>query len=195
VKEMAVALAFAVLVIMARISTPPDYLMIADFDKPVTRNNFGGDFGPWYDPTDKTQYCKISFDSKNKRGRRGYSLRIEYDVDSPHPVQNGIWMKLNGLDFSRYDKLVFWVKGDKEKGYPRAFLVELKNNIGEVGRYYVTGITSRWQKIEIPLSKFVGISNFENMSELTITFIQKNHYNNRKGVLYIDDITCLGKKD
>ncbi|MCD6081019.1 MAG: hypothetical protein J7J54_06195 [Candidatus Omnitrophica bacterium] len=30
----------------------------------------------------------------------------------------------------------------------------IKNNIGEVGRYYVTGITSRWQRVEIPLSKF-----------------------------------------
>jgi hypothetical protein len=60
-----------------------------------------------------------------------------------------------------------------------------------VGRYYATGITSRWQKIKIPLSKFVGISNFENMSELTITFIQENHYNNRKGVLYIDDISIV----
>lgn len=81
-KDMAVVLAFTILVIIVRISTHPDYLMKADFDKPVTRNNFGGDFGPWYDPTDKTQYCKISFDSKIKRGWKGYSLKIEYDVDS-----------------------------------------------------------------------------------------------------------------
>lgn len=82
-------------------------------------------------------------------------------------------MKLNGLDFFRYDRLVFWSKGDKEKGYPRAFLIELKNNIGEVGRYYVTGINYRWQKIEIPLSKFVGISNFGNMNEIVLVFIKQ----------------------
>jgi hypothetical protein len=52
-----------------------------------------------------------------------------------------------------------------------------------VGRYYATGITSRWQKIKIPLSKFVGISNFENMNELVLVFIKQGE---RKGVIFID---------
>lgn len=165
-----------------------DAVVVADFDSGVKPNNVGGDFGAWdKDPMDFSQTCIESFNTSETRQGKGFCLRIDYDVDSPNPAYNGLWMKLNGLDASEYSKLTFWVKGDEKRGYTPLFKVELKNNKGEVGRYYVTGITDEWQKVEIPLMKMAGISDFSNLAEFVIVF---EDWRNpvKEGTIYIDDV-------
>jgi hypothetical protein len=165
-----------------------DVFMVADFDSGTKPNNVGGDFGTWdKDPMDFSQTCIESFNTFQTRGGKGFCLRIDYDVDSPNPAYNGIWMKLNGLNASKYNKLTFWVKGDKKRGFTPLFKVELKNNKGEVGRYYVTGVTDKWQKVEIPLRKMAGISDFSNLTEFVIVF-EDWRDPVKEGTIYIDDI-------
>ena len=71
-------------------------LVIADFDTGDKPNNIGGDFGGWdKDPNDESQGCQMSFDTDDSQGdSSGYSIRLDYDVDSPNPAYNGFWMKL-----------------------------------------------------------------------------------------------------
>jgi len=170
-------------------SLAAEKLLIADFDSGTKPNNIQGDFGAWdKDPMDFTQSCFESFNGKVIRGAKGFSLRLDYDVDSPNPAYNGFWMKLNGEDLSGYSKLAFWVKGDKNKGYSKVFKLEFKNDIGEVGKFYVTGISEDWQKIEIPYIKFAGITDFSGMKEIVMVF-EDRIATSKEGAIYLDDFS------
>jgi len=162
-------------------------LKVADFDSGEKPNNLGGDFGAWEkDPTDLTQTCRDSFSSEVKYGDKGYSLRLVYDVDSPNPAYNGFWTKLNNQDITGYKELVFYVKGDEEKGFTTRFKVELKNPT-QVGSFLITGVTGDWQKVTVPLEKFKAITEWSQMTEFVVVFDDLTS-NPKEGVIYIDDI-------
>ncbi len=168
-------------------------LLIADFNSGQKPNNLGGDFGAWdKDPKDFTQSAFESFNAKEIHGEKGFSMRIDYDVDSPNPAYNGFWMDLKGKDFSNYSKLTFWIKGDKGKGCTKVMKLEFKNEIGEVGKFYVTGITEEWKKIEIPYNKFAGITDFSAMKELVIV-LEDRIVTSKEGAFYLDDIYVVSE--
>ncbi|MCK4463209.1 MAG: CIA30 family protein [Candidatus Omnitrophica bacterium] len=167
---------------------PSEEVVIADFNTGEKPNNIGGNFGAWdKDPADFSQGCSESFDSVNKHGRKGFAMKLDYDVDSNNPAYNGFWMLLQGLDASKYDNLAFWVKGDPEEGCTTVFKIELKNAQKHVGRYYVTDITNEWQEIVIPFKDFKGITDFSDMAELVFVF-EDRVASNKDGIIYIDDI-------
>jgi len=154
--------------------------LVADFNTGEKPNNIGGDFGAWSkDPTDFSQGCSESFDSVNRYGSTGFSMKLDYSVDSKNPAYNGFWMFLQNFDASKYDNLALRVKGDGKIGYTTVFKVELKNASKQVGRYYVTNVTDAWQDIVIPLKDFKGITDLSNLSEF---------------VIYIDDIRFTKNK-
>ena len=162
-------------------------ILVADFNAGNKPNKLGGDFGSWdKDPNDKTQYCNMSFDDKVARGGKGYSLSLDYKVDSPNPAYNGIWMKLNGLDASKFTNLVFYIKGNPGKKFTDRFKIELKNK-NEVGKCMVTGITSDWQKITIPLKDIKDITDLSSLTEFVIVFDDINA-TEKTGSINIDDI-------
>lgn len=163
-------------------------LMIADFNSGTKPNNIGGDFGAWdKDPMDFTQYCIESFSSDVTPDNRGYSLRLDYDIDSPNIAFNGFWMSFNNRNLSRFNTLVIWIKGDVYSGFTSVVKLELKNNQGQQGTYYLTGITKDWQAFEIPYKDFEGIYDFTDMKELILVFEDRTA-TNKKGSIYIDNI-------
>ncbi|MEE9500130.1 MAG: carbohydrate binding domain-containing protein [Candidatus Omnitrophota bacterium] len=169
-------------------------LLVADFDSCEKPNNIGGNFGAWdKDPADFSQGCAESFDSENRRGQKGFAMKLDYDVDSRNPAYNGFWMFLQNLDVSGYDNISFWVKGDPDEGYTTVFKVELKNVARQVGRYYITDVTDKWQKMVIPLKSFKGITDFSNLTEFVIVF-EDRIASNRDGSIYIDDIEFTKSK-
>lgn len=145
-------------------------MVIATFTEAYRMNELGGEFGCWNkDPNDATQTCRQSFDATTKIGDAGYSLRLDYDVDSPNPAYNGFWLKLLGANLKGYKKLVFYIKGDPLMGYSDKVKVELKS-ANEMASYLVSGINDEWQKIAIPLSEFKTISDWSSMQEFVIVF-------------------------
>lgn len=185
---------FLILFWSLRYASPEErMLLIANFDSGGKPSNIGGDFGSWVgDPYDKTQGCMEDFCRYIRRGSKGYALKITYDVDSLKPAYVGVWFKLNGADFSGYEKLVFWVKGDQNRGFTRTFKVELKNERGEVGSYYVDGVKEDWRKIEIPLEDF-QMKDLRAMEELVFVF-ESDKVTEKEGILYIDDIHLIGQR-
>ncbi len=170
------------------IDTHPGAVMIANFNSGKMINMKGGEFGAWdKDAMDETQSCEIEFSPETRPGSGGYSLKVIYDVDSPNPAYNGVWMKLNGMDFRERRGLHFWIKGDSLAGFTDIFKVELKNKKGETGSYMVWGVEPRWQKKTVPFSRLRGISDFSQMDELIIVF-EDNVASPKSGILYIDDI-------
>jgi hypothetical protein len=162
-------------------------LKLTDFDSGRI-NDFGGGMGAWNkDPADTTQGCFEMLDTEVKRGNKGASLRLEYDVDSPNPAYNGFWTKLEGRDLSDYNAISFWVKGDPDAGYTTRFKIELKNEKGQAGRFIVTGVTDEWTQVVVPFKNFKGISDFSEMSEFVIVF-DDVLATSKEGIIYIDDV-------
>lgn len=162
--------------------------MVADFDSGEKPNNIGGDFGAWNkDPADLSQWCNESFDSSNRYGSTGFSMKLDYSVESKNPAYNGFWMFLQSFDASKYDNIIFRVKGDGKIGYTTVFKVELKNAAKQVGRYYVTNVSDQWQEIVIPLKEIKGITDFSGLTEFVVVF-EDRIASNKKGVIYLDEV-------
>lgn len=197
-KLAVVAIVVAALALVSGISMAAEKaagseILIADFNSGEKPNNIGGDYGAWSkDPTDFSQGCTESFDTTNRHGDTGFSMKLDYSVDSKNPAYNGFWMFLQNFDASKYDNVALWVKGDAQTGFTTVFKVELKNANKQVGRYYVTNISDKWQDIVIPLKDFKGITDFSNLTELVIVF-EDRIASNKKGVIYIDDIRFTKK--
>lgn len=167
-------------------------LIIADFDSGDKPNNIKGDFGTWNkDESDPTQSCKINFNNEVMHNAKGFSLEINYDVDSPNPAFNGFWMNLENKNISQYDKLTFWIKGDIKAGFSQRIKLELKNSKGEIGSYTFTNISKDWQEVSIPLKQFASLSDLTSMREFVIVFDDITCAGNKKGTIYIDDIAFV----
>ncbi|MCK4519139.1 MAG: hypothetical protein KAU12_03360 [Candidatus Omnitrophica bacterium] len=156
---------------------------IDNFNTGSKPNALGGDSGVFdFQPTDFSQCCVDIYDSAEKHGDSGFSMRLNYDVDSADPAYNGYWSKLNGFDTTGHTKLVLWVKGDTT-----VFKIELKNNEGEKGEYYITGVTADWKKVEVPLENFEGLTNLSSLSEFVVVF-EDRIASRKEGTIWIDDI-------
>lgn len=164
-------------------------IVVADFDTGDKPNNIGGDFGAWdKDPNDNTQSCKLSFESDDAMGNSaGYSVRLDYDVDSPNPAYNGFWMKLNNLDASAYNTLNFYLKGSADKGFTKRIKIELKDSTGKSSPFILSGITDGWQKFSIPFEKFSKIQNWNSLSEFVVVFDDINS-NPKTGTIFLDQV-------
>lgn len=170
-------------------ANPGKELVVADFDTGDKPNNLGGDFGAWdKDPNDESQGCQMSFAEDDALGNKaGYSVRLDYDVDSPNPAYNGYWMKVNGADVTPYNTLTFYIRGDEEAGFTKRVKVELKDKSNKPSAYIVSGLTDKWQKVSIPLNKFRRIEDWKSMNELVFVFDDINS-NPKAGSLFVDQI-------
>lgn len=165
-------------------------LVLADFNSGDKPNNVGGDFGSWdKDPEDDTQGTQMAFEPDDALGNpSGYSVRLDYDVDSVNPAYNGFWMKLGGEDARDFDTLTFYVKGDEEKGFTKRIKVELKDQSDKPSPYVVANVTGEWQKVSVPFEKFRRITDWSRMNEFVVVFDDVNS-RPKSGSIYIDHIT------
>ncbi len=181
----------AVALFVSAPSSAAAMLLVDDFDRGEKPNALGGDYGSWdKDPSDPTQRCTIAFDKSNAFGNAGYSLRLDYDVDSPNPAYNGFWMKLQNTNLTTYKTVSFYIKGDAARGFTPQIKVEIKNG-SEVGRYLLKGISDEWQKVSIPLKDFAGITEWNSMTEFVIVFDDITS-TKKVGTIYIDEILFEG---
>jgi len=96
-------------------------------------------------------------------------------------------MKLCDRDLRSYQKLVFYVRGDKEAGFTTKFKIEMKNG-SEVCPYYVDNVTDKWQRIEIPLKGFKRITDWSKMKEMVLVF-EDAQASVKSGVIYFDTVS------
>lgn len=169
-----------------------DEIMLADFNTGTQPNNLGGVFGTWdYDPNDDSQGCIMEFSSLNVPTiEEGFSLRLNYDVQSPHPAFNGFWMKIEGIDASAYNRLRFWMRAAPDADCTARFKVELKNSIGKRAVYLVKDVQNEWQEVLIDFKRTRAIQDWTHLSELTIVFSDLiSTY--KEGSLCIDNISFV----
>ncbi len=164
-------------------------LVLADFDSGDKPANTGGDFGTWdKDPDDDTQGTQMSFEPDDALGNpSGYSIRLDYDVDSPNPAYNGFWLKLNGEDARDYLALTFYMKGDSSKGFTKRVKIELKDQSNRPSPYVVANVTWEWQKVSVPFEKFRKVTDWSRMNEFVVVFDDINS-RPKTGTILIDQI-------
>ena len=162
-------------------------LIIADFDLPKHVTNVGTPFGAWNsDPGDATQFCRVRLVDTQRVGNAGYSLMLEYDVESPNPAYNGVWMKLPPVSLAVFEALSFSIKGDAAHGFTKRLRLELKGH-SHVARFQLDGITAEWQHVRIPLRSFEGIRQVKEATEFVIVFDEET-VTEPVGVLYLDNV-------
>jgi hypothetical protein len=172
-----------------------DNKIIADFDTGDKPNNIGGDFGGWdKDPNDESQGTVMSFEPNDALGDpAGYSIRLDYDVDSPNPAYNGFWLKFRDFETSRcfdasqYNTFNFYIKGDSGSGFTTRLKIEMLDVNNAPSPYIISGITDQWQRVSIPFEKFKRVNDWYNLFEFHIVFDDVNSMP-KSGTIYIDQI-------
>ncbi|MBL0058790.1 MAG: hypothetical protein IPP35_06720 [Elusimicrobia bacterium] len=181
-------------------------ILLDNFNEAKKDNALGGATGTWFDPEDKSVFCNADYDDKVFFGAAGRSLRLDYKIDSQrenvkvptnysvsnpatkdNQAFNGYYSLFPPQDLTNYTHLIFWVKGDADKGFTRSFKIELKDgqNTAYAG-YRVTGITDQWRRYAVPLREFRDIKDWANVKELVFVFAQGD-VTRKDGTLYLDD--------
>lgn len=173
---------------------PP--LIVDDFDRGQGPNNLGGKAELWkLDPGASYAGCVAEYDSENKIGDSGYSLKMAYDVDYKDRAACAYSQPLEGRDLRQYNCLSFYIKGDAASGFTKRFKLEFWDANNVVIVYFVNGITDQWQKISIPFDEFKGIlSRWDSPKRIGFVFENRQDFyqnlgiTNMKGVIYIDNL-------
>lgn len=174
----------------------PDRLVIHSFDGGTFTNALGGGMGAWALDAADTEHV-VRFDLVDAgAGGSGQALRLSYAWDPAGETVNGLWMRLNGLDASSYDRLELRVRGDPEAGFGPAFQVQLKKpdprGTGQThrGSFVVEGVTSEWRTVSIPLNLLTGLPDRTGLEELVIVLHARRGGPDR-GAYLIDDVALV----
>lgn len=170
-------------------------LVIEDFNGGA--GNAKAAYGAWNPfEGDVTQGISMEIVEDDAIGPEGYSVELDYDVDSPNPAYNGSFVKLTDIDLSGYSAVTFYAKGYTKRGYTKQFNIELKNKNGDYARHLVRGITDSWQKFTVPLAKMdkfnrkgtvITEMSFKDMDEMVIVF-DDIRATKKVGTIFIDQI-------
>ncbi len=147
--------------------------IVADFNDQAATNNLGNIIEVWMKDkgADPTQSCSMTFVQDDALGvEGGYSVKIDYDVDSPNGAYNGFRTSLKGLNLAGYTHLNFYVKGDPGMGFGKKFKIELIGDSKVPSPYIVDGVTEEWQKISVPFTEFFAIRNWSELGNFVIVF-------------------------
>ncbi len=172
-------------------------LLVHDFNYGELNNPLGGGSGAWcLNPDDAEQFCNVSLDVDVRHGEKGFSLKVDYDLDSPEQAQGGFWTQLLKKNLKEYDHLNFFVKGDAKAGYTHRFRIEFKKSKAPdsseklVGGFTVDGVGDDWKEVSIPLNKMSGIIDWNDIEEMVIV-LKDRLVDKKVGTLYFDDFRLV----
>lgn len=171
--------------------TPPPPVVIApmfvaNFDNGISTNLLGGQMGPACPedmcPAPNRLIASFVFEEG--------ALRLEYAIKD----WVAFWIKLQKADLSRYSKLQFTVRADREFSPSQNIKIELKRG-DEIGILRFGGITQSWQTREVLLADFKNpgwgkvLSGWTDMDELIFTLEAAKVGGG--GILYLDNIQFI----
>lgn len=167
--------------------------MIDDFDDGIDPNFFGGINLNKFDGGHHGS--TVSYTNAVYRGASGQSLKNEFDVSGSAADDAGIYFFLDAAGFggsrdcSAYTYLTFWIKSDAAAN-GASVRIGLKDDTNDEPKYIVTGITTDWQWVSIPMSTFTAINlNFDKSKVQLLSFAFKQDLGAPfAGTVYIDDV-------
>ncbi|MCK4828095.1 tetratricopeptide repeat protein [bacterium] len=119
--------------------------------------------------------------------KRTTVLRLACHGHSTDFKTGGYFFKFEKTDLSKFNNLNFYVKGDRWDGFPDDFEIQLQAE-GYLASRGISGITTSWQKITVPLASFKQVAGgSKEIDSLRIIF-DASSPGSKEGVIYIDDI-------
>lgn len=188
----------------------PSILYIDRMDgEEVMANGLGGRNSVYIKPPSSAFFSKSQDYGK---GNDNFGLKIGYTKKNEGgQYQDGGWCgfytilhknKNDYLDVSKYNHLIFWVKGQKGK---EDFKIGASDELLEARQYSVKSapisnylpseeITTEWQLAVIPMDDF--FLDWKRLHALTISF-DSDVFDNAKGegTIYIDDLAFIKADD
>jgi len=114
-------------------------------------------------------------------------VKINFDFN---PAKKEIYtLDLNKLNISRFKALAFALKKANYNDTV-SLRVEFNSAFNEKSEAYFKNIPHRWRDYKISLADFKGISDWTEMSSLSVT-VEEWNTKEKKGVVYIDNIRLL----
>lgn len=173
-------------------------LVIFNFDKCRKKSNLiGGSYGQFdVNPDDENAFIKLQFKKDRDIHKKGYHLKVTYDVESDRPTFNGIWTKLKTLDLSRFEAVSLKIKGDKKRGFSSKLRIEIKDNQPKKIVTTLDYISDKWKNYIILFDNFDGDPDdldYKNIKEFIIIF-EDWLVTKKTGRYYFDDICFIPKK-
>ncbi len=192
-------------------------LKVENFDRCIKPNLLSGEYGMWSRTDwDRSQFCNDSYTSNPDivLGKKGCSLVIDYDVDSPRPAYNGIYIRLEKINLHKYRNLVFYVRGDHDKCFTTRFRVEIRGitkkvkeeecisgkccpclrsrskktlKEGDIAKWEVEGVDTQWRRVIVPLEEALREGDFSETLDFSIVF-DDAFVTSKLGRLYIDNV-------
>lgn len=132
----------------------------------------------------------LTFDCAPVKCREGIVAKLDHETENAWAA---FWIGLDDADFSSYDTLTFFARGDYPRGSTPVFKVELKRwDNTEIGIAYLSGLTNKWQQFSVPFDDIRPFGNepflcgWDKMSELVFAF--EAGRTGPQGTMYLDDI-------
>lgn len=164
--------------------------VVADFNNGQAVNNLGQKIEVWMkdNGADTTQSSQMEFVKDDALAHpEGFSLKIDYDVDSENPAYNGVRTELGGFDATAFKTLNFYLKGDAAKGFGKSVKIELIDPNGRPSPYMIENITSEWQKFSVPLTEFYAVNEWNALQKFVVVFADITS-DPKVGTIYLDQI-------
>ncbi len=178
---------------------PPKPLAIFTFPTQDAAPDWGGDWGLW--PQVERCIGTATFvPGDDAEGGRGGSMKVDYTIEG-EPHSFSMWFAPGKtVDLSTYDRFVIYAKGD----VPSFTLVVKDATSDEAGEtdngiadYLVTGVTSKWQRFELPFASFVPRQqgdriNWQAINHVGVALMAPT--NALSGSLQVDNLRALPRE-
>ncbi|MDP8216271.1 MAG: carbohydrate binding domain-containing protein [Candidatus Kaelpia imicola] len=134
---------------------------------------------------DKQASFKAELQARVRVGERGRAVALDYDFRSGADLVGGLWLDVSDHDFSGYNLLGFWIKGEPTLGFSKIVGVTIEDKFGNRVTKMNSQVSSEWGRVEISLNSLKD-KRLSNIVEINV-FIDKRYTSIEAGRCYIDD--------
>lgn len=171
-------------------SQPPVFLEHSEIPQPVKESAAPE---PRQIPVQNIQIGRESYFVRGKgfaeeslvmvRGR-GKVLAVDYELFEAR-TSAGLRISHHPVNLSRYERFVFFVKGDVSVGYPRNCSVVFKSKGVEVFRRFLIPVSDQWKQVSLSFKSRPNLL----ADEINFVFNDEVSGAQRSGRIYLDRIT------
>jgi len=144
-------------------------------------------------PAGRIRY-QLTPDGRTENGR---ALYLQYRFNSSATEALGWQLSLPDLDASAYDHLELWIRGDAQTRFAEALKLEFKQPLAgsppgllRQGSTLIEGVTSDWQRFQVPLHRMNGIENWMHLRQFALV-LQPRRSPATDGAYWLDDLALI----
>lgn len=114
------------------------------------------------------------------------SFRMEYDFVSGVSPTTIFTLDVPPVAVSQYKNVHFSIRA-KEEGSPGTVKIVINNALNEHSSFYIQDVGLKWQEYDIPLEKFVQITDWSSLTNIDFV-LESWNVDDKKGLILIDNV-------